>query len=188
MGIDNHDKHRSLRPVLTGQPSGDGGAPMRLRGAARRRIPFERRRTHPAAHVGRILSGADDCARPLHMVRHRAGDAFTIGSDRTRPWRRRSGKDTGKQFRRLGRTRDLGRHSRSRRRADDQIGLGHIQSGVKQAGDDADLPGIACRSSSTKDQRSLTTRHSAQPQHTLIYDEPWEMRIRRSRSGNCGRL
>ena len=49
----------------------------------------------------------------------------------------------------------LGRGRRSGRRPDDQIGLGHIQPGIKQAGDDADLPRIACRSATTEDQRSL---------------------------------
>jgi hypothetical protein len=39
---------------------------------------------------------------------------------------------------------------------DDQIGLGHIQPGIKQAGDDADLPRIACRSATTEDQGSPT--------------------------------
>lgn len=34
-------------------------------------------------------------------------------------------------------------------------GLGHIQPAIKQAGDDADLPRIACRSATTEDQRSL---------------------------------
>jgi hypothetical protein len=49
----------------------------------------------------------------------------------------------------------VGRGRRSGRRPDDQIGLGHIQPGIKQAGDDADVPRIACRSATTKDQRSL---------------------------------
>ena len=90
------------------------------------------------------------------MVGHRPnGNASTVGSDRTSPWLGRSGKDVGKQ---LGRARagDLGRGRRSGRRPDDQIGLGHIQPGIKQAGDDADQPRIACRSATTEDQRSLT--------------------------------
>ena len=33
--------------------------------------------------------------------------------------------------------------------------VGDIQPGIKQAGDDADLPRIACRSATTEDQRSL---------------------------------
>jgi hypothetical protein len=78
-------------------------------------------------------------------------------SDPTGPVRcwGRSGKDVGKQ---LGRARAsyLGRGRRSGRRPDDQIGLGHIQPGIKQAGDDADQPRIACRSATTEDQRSLT--------------------------------
>jgi hypothetical protein len=36
----------------------------------------------------------------------------------------------------LGPARYLGRGRRSSRRTDDQIGLGHIQPGIKQAGDD----------------------------------------------------
>ena len=99
MGIDSRDEHRSLRPVLARQPSGDGRAPLRLPRAVRRRIHLERRRTHSAAHVGRILSGTDDFARYLHMVRRRPNrSASTVGSDRTSPSLGRSGKDVGKQF------------------------------------------------------------------------------------------
>ena len=65
------------------------------------------------------------------------------------------GKDGGKQLGR-GRASDLGRGRRSGRRPDDQIGLGHIQPGIKQAGDHTDQPRIACRSATTEDQRSLT--------------------------------
>ena len=50
------------------QPSGDDGAPLRLPGAARRRVQLERRRAHSAAHVGRISSGRDDLARLLQKV------------------------------------------------------------------------------------------------------------------------
>ena len=58
----------------------------------------------------------------------------------------------------VGRARasDLGSSRRSGRRPEDQIGLGHIHPGIKQAGDDADQPRIACRSAATEDQRSLT--------------------------------
>ena len=155
MGIDRRDEDRSLRPVLAGQPSGDGSAPPLLHGAVRRRIHFEGRRTHSAAHVSRILSGGDDCARSLHMVGHRPGNVSTAGSDQTSPLLGRSGKDGGQQFGR-SRTRDLGRGRRSGRCPDDQISLGHIQPGIEQAGDDADQPRIACRSATTEDQRSLT--------------------------------
>ncbi len=48
-----------------------------------------------------------------------------------------------------------GRGRRSGRRPDDQIGLGHIQPGIEQAGYDTDQPRIARRSASTEDQRSL---------------------------------
>jgi len=90
------------------------------------------------------------------MVRRRPiRNASTVRSDQTSPRLGRSGKDAGKQFGRLGRAAYLGRGRRSGRRPDDQIGLGHIQPGIKQAGDDADLPRIACRSATTKDQRSL---------------------------------
>ena len=82
--------------------------------------------------------------------------ASTVGSDRTSPWLGRSGKDAGKQSGRLGRASYLGRGRRSGRRPDDQIGLGHMQPGIKQAGDDTDQPRIACRSATTEDQRSLT--------------------------------
>jgi len=155
MGIDRRDEHRSFRPALTGQPSGDRSAPPRLPGAVRRRIHLERRRTHSAAHICRILSGGDDSARSVDVVGRRTQwNASTVGSDRTSPLLGRSGKDVGKQ---LGRARAgyLGRGRRSGRRADDQIGLGHIQPGIEKAGDDADQPRIACRSATTEDQRSL---------------------------------
>ena len=77
-----------------------------------------------------------------------------LGSDRTSPLLGRGGKDGGKQFGR-GRASYLGRGRRSGRRPDDQIGLGHVQPGIEQAGDDADQPRIACRSATTEDQRSL---------------------------------
>ncbi len=156
MGIDRRDKDRLLRPVLAGQPGGDGSPPSRLRGAVRRRIHFERRRTQSTAHIGRPPGGGDDLARSPHMVDHRPNrNASTVGSDRTGPLLGRSGKEVGKQF---GRARAgyLGRGRRSGRCPDDQIGLGHIQPGIKQAGDDADQPRIACRSATTEDQRSLT--------------------------------
>jgi hypothetical protein len=60
----------------------------------------------------------------------------------TRPWLRHSCKDSGKQFGRSGRAGYLSRHRRSGRRPDDQIGLGHIQPGVTQTGDDTDSPGL----------------------------------------------
>ncbi len=143
MSIDGRDERRSRRPVLAGQPSGDGSAPLRLCRNVRRPIHFERRRTHSAAHVGRILSGTDDSARSLHMVRRRPNwNASIAGSDRTSLLLGRSGKDVSKQ---LGQCRAsyLGGGRRSGRSPDDQISLAHIQSGIEQAGDDADQPGIA---------------------------------------------
>ena len=81
LGIDSHDEHRPSRPALTGQPGGDGSAPLPLPRAARCRIHFERRRAHFAAHVGRILSSGDDFARLLQKVRQRhIRDTSTVGS------------------------------------------------------------------------------------------------------------
>jgi hypothetical protein len=97
-----------------------------------------------AAHVGRILSGGDDRACSLHMVRRRPNrKTSSVGSGRARPWLGHSGKDGGKQLGRSGRAGYLSRHRRTGRRPDDQIGLGYIQPGVQEAGDDADRPGIA---------------------------------------------
>ena len=89
------------------------------------------------------------------MVGHRPDvSASSAGSDRTSPLRGCSRKDVGKQ---LGRARAgyLGSGRRSGRRPDDQISFGHIQTGFKQTGDDADRPRIARRSATTEDQRSL---------------------------------
>ena len=154
-GIDRRDEHRSLRPALTGQPRGDGRAPPCLPGAVRRRIHVERRRAHSAAHVSRILGGGDDLARSLHVVRRRADrNASTVGSDQTGRLLGRSGKDGGEQLGR-GRAGYLGRGRRSGRRPDGQVGRGHVQPGIEQAGDDADQPRVACRSAAAEDQRSL---------------------------------
>ena len=149
MGIDRRDEHPLFRPVPAGQPSGDGSAPPRLRGAVRRRIHFERRHTHSAAHIGRILSGGDDSARSLHLVGRRPQwNASTVGPDPTTRLLGRSGEDGGEQFGR-GRAGYLGRGRRAGRRADDQIGLGHIKPGIEEAGDHADQPRVSCRSATT---------------------------------------
>jgi hypothetical protein len=123
----------------------------------RRRIHFEGRRAHSAAHVGRVFSGTDDPTRNLHDVRRRPhGSTSTVGSDRRSRWPGRSGEDVGEQFGRSDPAGYLGRGSRAGRRPDGQVGPAHIQSGIEQAGDDTDHPRIACRSATTEDQRSLT--------------------------------
>ena len=96
-------------------------------------------------------------------------NAPTVGSHRSSPRPGRSAKDVGEQFGR-GRAGDLGRGRRSGRRPDDQIGLGHIQPGLKQAGDDADQPRIACRSATTKDQRGTggVLRDVARPRRGVV--------------------
>jgi hypothetical protein len=75
----------------------------------------------------------------------------STGSRWANPLRRRPGKDGGKQ---IGRARAgyPGSGSRSRRRSDDQISVGQIQSGVAQAGHDANKPRVACRSAASEDQ------------------------------------
>lgn len=85
---------------LTGQPRGDGGAPMCLPGAVRGRNQVECRRAHSAAHISRILSGGDDFAYPFRVVRQRPDRiASSVGSDRTSPLVRGRGKDGGDQLR-----------------------------------------------------------------------------------------
>ena len=118
--------------ISTRLPSSDGSAPLRLRRTVRRRVRLERRRAHPAAHVGWILSGTDDCARYFQVVRRWPNrNASSVGSDRGIPWLGLGGKDGGKQFGRLGPAGCLGCGGGSGRRSDGQIGLGHIQPGLK---------------------------------------------------------
>jgi len=89
------------------------------------------------------------------VVRHRhIRGTSTVGADRTFPWLGRGGKNVGQQFGWLSSAGYLGRGRRSGRRPDDQIGHGHVRPGIEQAGDDADLPRIACRSATMEDQRS----------------------------------
>ncbi len=45
--------------------------------------------------------------------------------------------------------------SETGRSPDDQVGLSRIHPGIEQAGDDPDLPRIADRSATTKDQRAI---------------------------------
>ena len=74
-----------MRPVLARQPRGDGGAPLRLPGAVRRGVQLERRRAHPAAHVGQTSAEAM-IPEPLQVVRHRpGGSAVPVGSGRAGP-------------------------------------------------------------------------------------------------------
>ena len=90
------------------------------------------------------------------MVRHRPkGSASTLGSAPTGPSLGCFGKDRGKQFA-WHRARDLGRDRRSSRRPEDQIGLSYVQPGIKQTGDDTDLPRITGRSTTSEDQRPLS--------------------------------
>ena len=155
-GVDRRDEHRLVAASAgwaAGRRRWRATAPARSRPTPH--ASLERRRTHPAAHVGRILGGGDDPARPLQMVGHRARrSASPVGSDRAGPRLGRRGEDGGEQFGR-GRAGDLGRGRRSGRRPDDQVGLGHVQPGIEQAGDDADQPRVACRSAAAEDQRSL---------------------------------
>ena len=77
------------------------------------------------------------------MVRRRPNrNASTAEFDRTSPLLGRSGKDVDKQLGQCPAS-YLGGGRRAGRRPDDQISLAHIQSGIEQAGDDADQPSIA---------------------------------------------
>jgi hypothetical protein len=155
-GIDRRDEHRSFGPALTGQAGGDGGAPPHHLGAIRHGICFERHRTHAAAHVGRVRSGGDDAAHLLQMVGDRpCGNASAVGLGLTSSSLGCRGEDGVEESGR-GRSGDLGRGRGTGRRPDDEIGLGHVQPGFHQAGDDADQPRIAGRSATAEDQRSLT--------------------------------
>jgi len=84
----------------------------------------------------------------------RTGRESSVGLDLTGWCVRHSGHDGGKKLCRA-RAADLRRSGLSGRRPDDQVGLGHIQPGIEQAGDDPDLPRIADRSATTKDQRAI---------------------------------
>ena len=70
-------------------------------------------------------------------------------------WLRHLGEDGGIQFGRSCPAGDLRSDRRSCRRPDDQIGLGQIDPGIGQAGDETELPRIACRSGTGEDQGSL---------------------------------
>jgi hypothetical protein len=155
MRIDSRDKHRLLRPVLAGKPSRDDVAPARLARAVGS-IHFERRGAHPAAHVGRILSRTDDSVRPLHVGRPREiRSASPVRSGVASLWLRHFGEDGSIQFGRPCPAGDLGSHRRSCRRPDDEIGLGYINPGIGQAGDETELPRISCRSAAGENQGSL---------------------------------
>ena len=152
-GIHRRDEHRSFRPALAGQPGGDRRAPPR------RPEPSDAASSSSAdAPIRRRMSAGSSAAAMIRPVRSRWSDRRPGERVRARSRRpvRRGGaaKDAGEQ---LGRARagDLRRGGRPGRRADDQVGLGHVHPGIEQAGDDADQPGIARRPAATEDQRSL---------------------------------
>ena len=72
----------------------------------------------------------------------------------TSRWPMNLGEDCGIQLGRSCSAGDLGSNGRSCRRPDDQIGCSHIDPGVVQAGDQAELPGIACCSGAGEDEGS----------------------------------
>ncbi len=119
-----------LSELLEGRAPGSAGG-------VRRRIRRERRRSHPAAHVGRILSGGNDGARCLPMVGCRPHrDEPTLRSGRPGPWPGCSGEDIDISVRPGSRQLSVPQRSilATSRRPDDQIGLGHIQPGIKETG------------------------------------------------------
>jgi hypothetical protein len=113
-----------------------------------------------AAPFLRRMSAASSASAMTRLIFFRwsatgpSGNASTGGFDRRVLLLGCSGEDGGKQVGR-GRAGDLGRGRRSGRRPDDQIGLGHVQSGIEQAGDDADKPRVACGSAAAEDQRTF---------------------------------
>ena len=155
MCIDSRDKHRLLRPVLAGKPSRHDVAPARPAGAVGS-IHFERRGAHLAAHVGRILGSSDDRVGPLEVVLPREiPSASPLRSRGANLWLRHLGEDGRVQFGRRCPAGDLGSYRRSCRRSDDEIGLGYIDPGIGQAGNETELPGIACCSAAGENQGSL---------------------------------
>jgi hypothetical protein len=119
-----------------------------------------------SAPILRRMPAASAAAAMISLVFSRRSASGLSGTrprpDRTRPVRGWGAavKDAGQQSVRLGRAGYWGRGRRSGRCPDDQIGLGHVQSGIRQAGDDADLPRIACRSTTTKDHARPPAAHA----------------------------
>jgi hypothetical protein len=70
-------------------------------------------------------------------------------------WLRRLGEDGGIQIGWPCPAGDLGSHRRSCRRPDNEIGLEYIDPRIGQAGDETELPRIACRSAAGENQGSL---------------------------------
>jgi hypothetical protein len=77
----------------------------------------------------------------------------TVGTYRTGRFPGCRVKDGGKEFGRRS-AGDLRSGRRAGGRSDDQIGVGDVQPGIAQAGDDPDQPRVARRSAAAEDQRT----------------------------------
>ena len=105
-------------------------------------------------------------------------------------WLRHLGEDGGIQFGRPFPAGDLGSYRRSCRRPDDEIGVGHIDPGIGQAGDETEFPGIACSSAAGENQGSLVRVGRLSCGVDLLVGHrpipvPW--RSRRGDAIGCGR-
>ena len=164
-----------VRPHVAGQPRGGDVAP-----AGRARVvvphPFERRSAHPAPHVGRVRRGGDDVVRPVQVgaPRHSPGRtvarravagapgvagvprgtrvAGVAGAADGRAWRGHLGEHRGVQVGEGCPARHLGRHGGPGRGADDDVGVGHVEAGVGEPREQADLPGVAGCSAAGEDE------------------------------------
>ena len=153
--IDGGDEDALSRPVVVREPGRDDVAPSRRLGRAGR-LPLQGSRTHPATHVVCVLRRRDDRVRPLQVVRARGVRcASSVGRATAGRWRGRLGEDGGIQLGGAGGARDLGGHGGPGRGADDEVGLGEVDAGVREPGDEAELPRVAGSSRARQHEGAL---------------------------------
>ena len=156
MGIDRRDEHRSFRPALTGQPSGDGGAPPRLP------EPSDAASiSSAAAPILRRMSAASSAEAMIRLVLSMWSATGPIGNasaGRIRPDRSVAGGAAA----RMSASSSAGVAPAIWAAAVDPADVPMIRSACvtsnpasTQAGDDADQPRIACRSATAEDQRCV---------------------------------
>lgn len=150
-----HQEHRALRPVLSRQPGGDERTAL-VGARAQHGVALQ---TEGAHRPPELLGGAGrgtDGAQPLEELLLRDGRRSLRRTRRPLGAGGAHGRDQrgGVQ---LGR-RHTAAHRRgrggTRRGADDQVGaVGEVEAAVGEAGDDAQLPGVAGGSATAEDER-----------------------------------
>jgi hypothetical protein len=161
LGVHRRDEQRARRPPRAREPRRHRGAPSRLPGAVRRRVPLEGESAQPAPHVRGVAHGrregrdAVDVGLDLRRRRSRrarAGRGARAGWRGSHGWRVQLAGAGGRELRR-----DCGAGGRP----DGDVRLPDLEPGVGEAGEDADQPRVAGGPAAAEDEGAPARRGGA---------------------------